>query len=70
MSRRGTTATDAQPSRKGVWLMSDIDWGRMDDIAERLNAESPICTDCGMPLESEKDLEHELCGVCWDYVTK
>jgi len=50
--------------------MSDIDWGRMDDIAERLNAESPICTDCGMPLESEKDLEHELCGVCWDYVTK
>ena len=38
------------------------------DIAEFRNAVSPICSECGSPLETEHELEYELCEVCWEWI--
>jgi hypothetical protein len=39
------------------------------DICDMRNAISPICSECGMPLEKEEEYERGICIVCWTYVT-
>lgn len=50
--------------------MSDEDWSQMNDIEDYRNAVSPICSECGSPLEEEDELSHGCCIVCWDFITR
>lgn len=40
------------------------------DIASYRNAISPICSECGNPLEEPDEIERECCIVCWDFLTR
>jgi hypothetical protein len=40
------------------------------DIRDMRNAISPICSECGNPLEEDAEYEHGCCIVCLDYLTR
>lgn len=49
--------------------MSEFDYGETEgDIAEYRNAISPICSECGSPLDDEKEIADGVCCVCWEWI--
>jgi hypothetical protein len=40
------------------------------DIADCRDALSPVCSECGNPLEDVIELEHGCCMVCWEWITR
>jgi len=40
------------------------------DIAKYKNAVSPICSECGNPLEESEEIERGCCIICWDFLTR
>ena len=40
------------------------------DISDCRNFLSPICSECGNPLEGEVELENGCCMVCWEWLTR